>query len=99
MTVGSLLYHAAATPREHKHRRKEKAYGLEDSAGVDHSLGRPKPPATQRISGHGEVTALGEQYQHQLATSYLEDFRAPGGHGGLEERAGTDQGTRAHLLD
>src|SRR5262249_16410999 len=46
-----------------------------------------------------DATLLGEQYQHQLATRYLEDFRAPGGHGGLEERAGTDQGTRAHLLD
>jgi len=44
------------------------------------------------------VRQCGEQYQHQTYTSYLEDFRHQG-HSGLEERAGTDQGTRAHLLD
>jgi len=30
---------------EHKHRRREKAEGLEERAGVYHRLGWPNPPA------------------------------------------------------
>src|SRR5215813_2023395 len=66
-----------------------------DSGSVVSSVG---PSALALLSFHALTGNLGSR-PPQLATSYLEDFRAPGGHGGLEERAGTDQGPRAHLLD
>jgi hypothetical protein len=65
---------------EHKHRRREKVYGLEERAGVYHRLGRPNPPAAQRISGHGEVTVLGDVSHgaaHRLSPTVIVHPPAP----------------------